>query len=88
MPYEPVAYDPQNIFAKMLRGEIPCIKVYEDDAVLAFMDIFPASEGHALVIPKLHAANLLRIAAWRRAVSGWPQTSATVMSLITTGTRA
>lgn len=46
------AYDPSNIFAKILRGEIPCVKVYEDDAVLSFMDIFPQAEGHTLVIPK------------------------------------
>ncbi len=45
-------YDPDNIFGKILRGEIPCIKVYEDDVVLAFMDVFPQSEGHTLVIPK------------------------------------
>ncbi|MEL6473397.1 MAG: HIT family protein [Pseudomonadota bacterium] len=53
-------YDPENIFAKMLRGEIPHIKVFEDDVALAFMDIFPQSEGHTLVIPKdVEARNLL-----------------------------
>jgi len=53
-------YDPSNIFAKMLRGEIPCVKVYEDEIALAFMDIFPQSEGHTLVIPKgVEATNLL-----------------------------
>lgn len=46
------AYDPDNIFAKMLRGEIPNITVYEDEDVLSFMDIFPQAEGHTLVIPK------------------------------------
>jgi histidine triad (HIT) family protein len=45
-------YDGANIFAKILRGEAPCIKVFEDDDVLAFMDIFPQSQGHCLVIPK------------------------------------
>lgn len=45
-------YDPENIFAKMLAGQIPNVKVYEDDHALAFMDIFPQSEGHTLVIPK------------------------------------
>lgn len=45
-------YDPDNIFAKMVRGEIPAVKVYEDDITMAFMDIFPQSEGHTLVIPK------------------------------------
>lgn len=47
-----MAYDTNNIFAKILRGELPCIKVYEDDHSLAFMDIMPAVEGHTLVIPK------------------------------------
>ncbi len=48
-----MAYDDQNIFAKILRGELPQIKLYEDDQVLAFMDIMPQADGHALVIPKL-----------------------------------
>ncbi|GEP11894.1 HIT family protein [Methylobacterium gnaphalii] len=46
------AYDPGNIFAKILRGEIPAEKVYEDDDTLAFMDVMPQAEGHTLVIPK------------------------------------
>ena len=45
-------YDSANIFAKILRGEAPCIKVFEDDDILAFMDIFPQSQGHCLLIPK------------------------------------
>jgi histidine triad (HIT) family protein len=45
-------YDPQNIFAKILRGDIPCQKVYEDDHVLAFHDIHPQAKVHILVIPK------------------------------------
>lgn len=45
-------YDPQNIFALILRGEAPCYKIYEDADVLAFLDIFPQSRGHVLVIPK------------------------------------
>lgn len=53
------AYDPQNIFAKILRGEMSCHKIYESDAVLAFMDIMPRGEGHCLVIPKTPARNLL-----------------------------
>jgi len=48
----PEAYDPNNIFAKILRGEIPCKKVYEDDHVLAFDDIAPQAPVHVLVIPK------------------------------------
>jgi len=56
------AYDPDNIFAKILRDEIPAVKVWEDDAVLAFMDVFPQSEGHVLVVSKTSTArNLLEI---------------------------
>jgi histidine triad (HIT) family protein len=53
------AYDTDNIFAKILRGEMPCFKVYEDDTVLAFMDIMPRGEGHCLVIPKAACRNML-----------------------------
>lgn len=53
------AYDPANIFAKMLRGEIPAHKVFEDDVVLVTMDIFPQSRGHMLVIPKAASRNVL-----------------------------
>jgi histidine triad (HIT) family protein len=45
-------YDDNNIFAKILRGEMPCVKIWEDEVALAFMDIFPQTRGHALVIPK------------------------------------
>ena len=55
------AYDPQNIFAKILRGELPCNKVYEDAHVLAFLDIMPRCPGHTLVIPKAPARNILDI---------------------------
>ena len=55
-------YDPDNIFAKILRGDIPAVKVWEDDHVLAFMDVFPQSEGHVLVISKTSTApSLLEI---------------------------
>jgi histidine triad (HIT) family protein len=53
------SYDSGNIFAKIIRGEIPAYKVYEDDNVLAMMDIFPQSRGHVLVIPKAPSRNLL-----------------------------
>jgi histidine triad (HIT) family protein len=53
-----MAYDTQNIFAKIIRGEAPCIKVYEDEKTLAFMDIMPQAEGHTLVIPKEPAENI------------------------------
>ena len=54
-----MSYDPSNIFGKILRGEIPAHKVYEDDAALVMMDIFPQSRGHTLVIPKAPSRNLL-----------------------------
>ena len=53
------AYDPDNVFAKILRGEIPSVKVWEDDQVLAFMDVFPQSEGHVLIIAKQSQARTL-----------------------------
>ncbi len=53
------AYDNDNVFAKILRGEIPSYKVYEDDVALAFMDIMPRIDGHTLVIPKFPARTLL-----------------------------
>jgi histidine triad (HIT) family protein len=56
------AYDDNNVFAKILRGELPCEKVYEDEHVLAFMDIMPRADGHVLVIPKVKARNILDIA--------------------------
>jgi histidine triad (HIT) family protein len=56
------AYDPNNVFAKILRGEFPCHKVYEDSHTLAFLDIMPRAPGHTLVIPKVPARNLLDIA--------------------------
>jgi histidine triad (HIT) family protein len=53
------AYDPDNIFAKVLRGEIPSHRVFEDDTILVMMDIFPQSRGHTLVIPKEPSRNML-----------------------------
>ncbi len=58
------AYDSNNLFAKILRGEIAAVKVFEDDVALAFMDIFPQSRGHVLVVPKaVTARNFLEIPA-------------------------
>lgn len=54
-----MTYDPNNIFAKILRGEIPAHSVYEDERTLAFMDIMPQADGHTLVIPKEGAASIL-----------------------------
>jgi histidine triad (HIT) family protein len=55
-------YDKNNIFAKILRGELPCYKVYEDDKALVFLDIMPRAPGHSLVLPKSAARNILDIA--------------------------
>jgi histidine triad (HIT) family protein len=54
-------YNPNNVFAKILRGELPCHKVYEDDRAFAFLDIMPRAPGHTLVIPKAPARNLLDV---------------------------
>lgn len=55
-------YDDNNIFAKIMRGEMPCVKIYEDNAVIVFMDVFPQSKGHTLVVPKAASRNLLEVA--------------------------
>ena len=54
-----MSYDNNNVFAKILRGEIPCVKVFENEKTLAFMDVMPQADGHVLVIPKEPAENLL-----------------------------
>lgn len=59
----PVPYDPSNVFAKILRGELPCHKLYEDADTLAFMDIMPRGDGHCLVIPKMPSRNILDVDA-------------------------
>ncbi|HYF57217.1 MAG TPA: HIT family protein [Salinarimonas sp.] len=53
------AYDPSNVFARILRGELPCHRVFEDERTLAFMDIMPRADGHVLVIPKAPARTIL-----------------------------
>lgn len=58
-----MSYDNNNIFAKILRGEIPSVKVYEDAKTLAFMDVMPEAEGHVLVVPKEGAENILDLSA-------------------------
>ncbi len=55
------SYDPNNIFAKILRGELPSYKVYEDEKAVAFLDIMPRAPGHTLVLPKASARNLLDV---------------------------
>ena len=67
------AYDPDNVFAKILRGELPCAKVFEDADVFAFMDVFPQSRGHLLVVSKCsRARNLLEVEpqVWEQLMSG------------------
>jgi histidine triad (HIT) family protein len=56
-----MAYDPNNVFAKILRGELPKITIYEDELTLAFLDIMPATEGHTLVIPKESAETIFDV---------------------------
>ena len=56
-----MAYDDNNVFAKVLRGEIPCHKIYEDEDTLAFLDIMPRTEGHALVVTKEKARDLFAV---------------------------
>ena len=65
-----MAYDPDNVFARILRNEIPAHKVYEDALTLAFMDVMPQSPGHTLVIPKSAAENLYELPPNR-----WPRPS-------------
>jgi histidine triad (HIT) family protein len=54
-----MTYDPDNIFAKILRGELPCHRIWEDEATFVFLDIMPRADGHMLVIPKTPARNVL-----------------------------
>lgn len=56
-----MTYDDTNIFAKIIRGELPCHKVYEDEETLAFLDIMPRANGHTLVIPKTPAINIFNV---------------------------
>ena len=58
-----MAYDPNNIFARILRGELPSVKVLEDSKTLAFMDIMPVTEGHTLVIPKEQAETIFDLSS-------------------------
>jgi histidine triad (HIT) family protein len=57
------AYDDQNVFARILRGELPAHRIYEDDDVIAIMDVMPQGKGHALVLPKVPSRNILDIGA-------------------------
>ena len=74
-----MAYDINNVFAKILRGEIPCVKVFEDEKSLAFMDVMPQAEGHVLVIPKEPAETILELS---------PESAAALMAATQTVTKA
>jgi histidine triad (HIT) family protein len=58
-----MSYDPNNVFAKILRGEVPAVKVYEDEHTLAFMDVMPQAEGHTLVVPKVNARDIFDLSS-------------------------
>lgn len=58
-----MSYDNDNVFAKILRGEMPCHKIYEDDKTFSFLDIMPRADGHTLVIPKAPSRNLLDVSS-------------------------
>jgi histidine triad (HIT) family protein len=58
-----MAYDRNNVFARILRGELPAHRVYEDELMLAFMDLMPQADGHTLVVPKAEAETILEIPA-------------------------
>jgi histidine triad (HIT) family protein len=81
-----MAYDTNNIFAKMLRGEIPCIKVYEDDHTLAFMDIMPQTDGHTLVVPKESAETLMDLSD--EAAAHWIKSTKKVAAAVKSGLNA
>ena len=68
-----MSYDRNNVFAKVLRGELPCHKIYEDEDTLAFLDIMPRSEGHALVVTKEEARDLFDVS---------PQALAKLMAVV------
>jgi histidine triad (HIT) family protein len=74
-----IAYDDSNIFAKILRGEIPSHRVYEDAATIAFMDVMPQAPGHLLVVPKAPSRNLL---------DAKPETLASLMPVVQLVARA
>ena len=74
-----MAYDSNNVFAKILRGDIPCVKVFENEACLAFMDVMPQADGHVLVIPKEPAENIFELS---------PQGAAALMTVTQKVTKA
>ena len=71
-----MTYDRSNIFAKIIRGEIPCVKIYEDDKTLAFMDVMPQADGHTLVVPKEDAENIFDLSP-----QGWAALMATTQKV-------
>ena len=81
-----MAYDPNNVFAKILRGEIPSVKVFEDNKTLAFMDVMPQAEGHVLVIPKEGAVFFLSFSFF--GVAAMMATTQKVAKAVKTGLEA
>jgi histidine triad (HIT) family protein len=81
-----MAYDSNNIFAKVLRGELPCVKVYEDALTLSFMDIMPSVEGHTLVITKEPAEGILDLSP--EGAAALIQTTQKVAKAVKTGLNA
>jgi Diadenosine tetraphosphate (Ap4A) hydrolase and other HIT family hydrolases len=81
-----MAYDSSNIFAKILRGDIPCVKIFADDRTLAFMDVMPQAEGHTLVIPKENAENIFELSP--EAAAALIQTVQKVAKAVKTATGA
>lgn len=79
-------YDRTNIFAKILRGEIPCVKICEDAKTLAFMDVMPQAEGHVLVVPKEDAENIFELSA--DSAAAMIQTAQKVAKAVKTATGA
>ena len=82
----PDNYDPNNIFARILRGELPCVRVFEDEHTLAFMDAMPQVDGHVLVVPKEAAATLFELSP--QALAAVMRTTQRVARAVRTGMAA
>lgn len=81
-----MSYDRSNIFAKILRGEIPCMKIYEDEKTLAFLDVMPQAEGHTLVVPKEDAENIFDLSS--ESAAALMKTAQKVAKAVKTATEA
>jgi histidine triad (HIT) family protein len=81
-----VTYDRSNIFAKIIRGEVPCVRIFEDDKTLAFMDVMPQADGHTLVVPKEDAGNIFDLSP--EALAALMATTQKVAKAVKTATSA